>query len=171
MHKLIFLSNELQNPVMQKEMRLPLEFITFGTIQAKMYKHFRNQSNFTVPHGTSKRWGNDVVYGGLFLCKDFDFYARIFDAYNMCSKSILLKNHVKDIHHRVEVDVTPIYFRTLNDLSSLKYREGETITAQAYMGNTKHNKITQRFDKTASYRIVDGIDVDNFKQLFWEVTR
>lgn len=168
MDKLIFLSNELQNPSHQNELKIPLEFITFGITEGRMYKHFRNQSNFIIPVDALKRWGNDVVYGGLFLCKDFDFYARLLDAYHVCSKSTLLRNHDKDIHHRIEVDVRPIYFETLEELASLKYREGEPIKAQTYLGNLKHPKITQRLDKTVSYRIIDGVDTDNFKKL-WEV--
>lgn len=168
MDKLIFLSNELQNPLIQKEMHLPLEFITFGITEGRMYKHFRNESNFIIPVDALKRWGNEVIYGGLFLCKDFDFYARILDAYHVCSMSTLLRNHDLDIHHRVEVDVRPIYFKTLDELKRLKYREGESVQATTYMGNLKHHKISRRLDKTVSYRIIDGIDKDNYKKL-WEV--
>lgn len=171
MDKLIFLSNELQNPHQQREMHLPLEFITFGITEGRMYKHFRNQSNFIVPNDTLRHWGNEVIYGGLFLCKDFDFYAALFDAYHVCSLSRLSRNHNLDIHHRIEVDVKPIYFKTLDDLSRLKYKEGESVKAQTYMGNIKHNKISQRLNKTVSYRITSGIDAENFKQLFWEVVQ
>lgn len=171
MDKLIFLSNELQNPHQQRDLRIPLEFITFGMTEGRMYKHFRNQSNFVIPLDSMQVWGNKVVYGGLFLCKDFDFYARILDAYHVCSLSRLYKNHDLDVHHRVEVDITPIYFQTIEELARLKYREGEPIKAETYMGNLKHAKITQRLNKTVSYRIIDGIDKDNFKQLFGEVTK
>lgn len=170
MGQLLFLTNELQNPAYQKEMRLPLEFIAFGITEGRMYKHFRNQSNFVIPVDALKRWGNDVVYGGLFLCKDFDFYSRILDAYHVCSVSTLMKNHDMDIHHRIEVNVTPIFFDTIEELATLKYREGESIKAQTYMGNLKHPKISQRLDKTVSYRIIDGIDAENFKKL-WEVIK
>lgn len=168
MNQLIFLSNELINPEIQKEMHLPLEFITFGITEGRMYKHFRNQSNFIIPVDALKRWGNEVIYGGLFLCKDFDFYARILDAYHVCSLDRLRKNHDMDVHHRIEVDVRPIYFNTLDELARLKYREGSSIKAQTYMGNLKHNKITQRLKQTVSYRIIDGIDKNNFKKLFEE---
>lgn len=136
-----------------------------------MYRHYGKRSNFVVPNDTLKHWGNDVVYGALFICKDFDFYNRIFDAYHVCSLSTLARNHINDIHHRVEVDVKPIYFDSINELASLQYREGEPIKATTYMGNTNHNKISQRLNKTVSYRIIDGIDAKNFKQLFWEVTK
>ena len=168
MDKLIFLSNELINPEVQEELRIPLKFISFGITEGRMYRHFRNQSNFIIPVDTLKRWGNEVIYGGLFLRKDFNFYARLLDAYHLCSLDRLKRNHDLDVHHRVEVDVTPIYFNTIDELARLKYREGTSIKAQTYMGNLKHNKITQRLNKTVSYRIIDGIDIHNFKKLFEE---
>jgi hypothetical protein len=120
---------------------------------------------------SNKRWGNEMIYGALFLCKDFDFYARIFDAYHACSMSTLLRNHDLDLHHRMHVHVTPIYFKSLDELSRLKYREGEPVYVQTYLGNPKHPKIANRLNSTVSYRITDGIDTENYKKLFWEVTK
>lgn len=169
MNSLIFLTNELLNPKLRHDLKLPLEFISYGIMEGRMYRHYGGKSNFVVPNDTLKHWGNNVVYGALFICKDFDFYNRVLDAYHICSLSTLLRNHNNDIHHRVEQYVTPIFFETLNELALLKYREGKPIKAITYMGNIKHNKISQRLNKTVSYRIKDGIDAENFKQLFWEV--
>lgn len=166
MDKLMFLSNKLQSPEHQKELNIPLTFVAFGITEGRMYKHFHSENTFIIPINSMKRWGNNVVYGGLFLCKDFDFYSRLLDAYHMCSMSTLHRNHTCDIHHRVNISVTPIRFNTLDELSRLKYKEGEPIEVQTYMGNIKHPRITQRLRKTVSYRIIDGIDADNFKKLF-----
>jgi phage tail protein X len=135
-----------------------------------MYKHFRNQSTFILKPGSSKNWGNDVVYGAVFLCKDFDFYKQIFDAYHTCSMSTMLKNHPLDTHHRIITDVTTINFNTLDELARLMYQEGTSIETITYVANPNHPKIKQRFATTKSYRITDGIDAANFKKLFWEET-
>lgn len=169
MKKLLFLSNELLNPEVQKMMQLPLTFVAFSMVSGKLYSHFRSQSNFLITDYTDQTWGNSKVYGALFICKDFDFYSAILDAYHVCSMSTMLRNHNLDIQHRVDVETTLIHFETLDDLSRLKYREGEHIIAQTYVGNPKHPKISSRFHSTVSYRIVDGIDSDNFKKLFEEV--
>lgn len=164
----MFFANELSNPNWQREMNLPLEFITFAYIEGKMYKHYRNDSTFILPN--LSRWGNNVVYGGLFLLKDSTFYSRILDAYQVCSLSTLHKNHDLDIHHRVSVEATPISFTTLDDFARLKYTERDPIQAQTYLGNLKHPKINQRLYKTnISYRIIDGLDKTHFKQLIREV--
>lgn len=166
MNSLIFLSNELMNPVIQRELRLPLEFITFGMTKGKMYKHFKNKGTFILPPKLSKAWGNTFIYGGLFICKDFDFYARILDAYHVCSLSTMLRNHNQDVQHRVEVEVITIHFQTLDELARLKYREGESIKANTYIGNIKHPKIKIRTKKTTHYRVTSGVDAPHFTQLF-----
>lgn len=169
MDKLIFLHNELMSLEVQKEMKLPLRFITFAIAEGKMYKHYHNPSNFIVDLNETKRWGNEVIYGALFLCKDFEFYSTILDAYHVCSMSTMSVNHTNDLHHRKEVEVRPISFASLEDLSRLKYTERTPVTAQIYKGNTKHPKISSRINANNPYRIVDGIDAEHFKELYWEV--
>lgn len=171
MSQLIFLHNELLNPKLQKELHIPLEFIIFGITEGRMYRHYNSQNNFIIPANTLQKWGNDVIYGGLFICKDFNFYSRLLDAYHVNSKSTMSHNHIKDLHHRIEASVTVIHFSTLDELAHLKYKEGETITAQTYHGNINHPKIKQRLNKKTSYRVISGIDKENFKQLFWEVNK
>ncbi len=101
------------------------------------------------------------------LCKDFDFYARILDAYHVCSLSSMRQNHKIDVHHRVKVNVTPIYFTSLDELSRLKYTEGSNVFAQTYLGNPNHPKISQKLNAKQTCRIVDGIDKSNYIKL-WE---
>lgn len=170
MSKLVFISNELQSPLVQRELRIPLQFISFAYIEAKMYKHFRNESSFTLPMKTSRRWGNYNVYGALFHVEDFDFYIRLLDAYHTCSISALLTNHKNDIHHRVKTNATPIYFNTLDDMGRLKYREKEPILSHVYVGNQNHGKIKRRLNSTVSYRIIEGVDKKHFQELYKEVT-
>lgn len=169
MNELIFLTNELQCPEVQHDLKLPLIFINFGITKGLMFKYLRNKSNFVIPVDSIRRWGNEVVYGGIFLCKDFDYYSRILDAYHICSMSTIHQNHPLDIFHRITTDITPIYFSTLNDLSHLKYTEGNSVKAHTYFANINHPKIISRINSTYSYRITDGIDATNFTKLFREV--
>ena len=167
MNNLVFLHNELLNPQLYRnQLRIPLEFICFGIIDGKMYSHFGQTSTFILPNSDSKDWGNTKIYGAIFLVKEIDFYISLLDAYHMCSMTNLRRNHIKDVHHRKIVSVIPIFFDTLDDLSKLKYEEGEEIEATTYFGNIEHPKINQRFVTTASYRLVDGINRENYTKLF-----
>ena len=152
----------------RRGLNLPLEFISFAFIEGKMFTHQRYQGTFVVP--SNKRWGNTVVYGAIFLLRDYYFYIRTLDAYFACSKSALRKNHNNDLHHRHSISATPISFRTLDQFSRLQYTENEVINVQSYFGNTKHSKIKQRIQARISYRIVDGLDKTNFTKLFMEVS-
>jgi len=148
-------------------LNLPLEFISYGFVEAKLYKHFMNNGTFILSYG--KQWGNSVVYGAIFSLSDADFYIRLLDSYHQCSMSVLGRNHSRDVHHRISNTATPINFATIDDLERLKYRERSDIDVQFYTGNINHPKINQRLNKTVSYRILNGVD-RHFTKLFQEET-
>ena len=131
-----------------------------------MYLHWNNAGTFVIlPNQYGKPWGNQSVYGSIYLCKDFDFYSRSLDAYQVCSKALLGKNHIRDMHHRVCENIKLITFLSPN-LESLHYREGETIQAELYVGNKNHPKISRRFkSRHWRYRIVEGFDKKKKKTL------
>lgn len=162
----MFIYNELISPDLYKSLNIPLEFIAFAITDGKLYTHFKQDNKFMLPPGGTKLWGNTKVYGALFVCRDFDFYINILDAYHACSMDKLKRNHIKDLHHREIVEVTPIHFNAIDELARLKYRELTPISATTYFGNINHPKIKKRLDTVKSYRIVDGIDKENYKKLF-----
>lgn len=170
MNNLIFLANKLQNPIIQKEMNLPLDFICFGITNGKLYKYFGNKDCFISQYHNNKEWSNSVVYGSIFLCNDFDFYSRILDSYHLCSLSTLYRNHSYDVQHRIDMLIRPIFFNTLDELASLKYRESEEgITTQMYIANLKNPKVNRRIHDKNTKRF--SIDTENFKSLFLEVNK
>lgn len=167
--ELIFLSNELMSPRKARELHVPLEFIGFAFIEGKMYHHTRKKGTFVVQHH-KQAWGNDVVYGGLFLVNDFHFHIRALDAYQGCSLSALSRNHVYDLHHRITTHATPIYFNSKEEFSSLRYKEGEPLRVHAYVGNINHPNITKKLRSNhTGARIKEGLDKPNFKALLEEV--
>lgn len=167
--ELIFLSNELLSPRVRHILRVPLEFISFAFVEGKLYNHVQNKGTFVVPNN-GRRWGNDVVYGALFVCNDFHFYIRSLDAYFSCSKSALNRNHTYDLHHRVDTYSTPITFPDVESFCSLRYKEGQAIRTYAYVGNPTHPNIIKRTSSHISKtRIIDGLDKHSFKELLREV--
>ena len=141
-----------------------MEFISFAMVEAKMYTQFRSKGTFIT--NITRDWGNSVVYGGLFLLHDFDFYIRLVDAYNNCSLTTLRKNHKNDMQHRIVQEVVPIKFKNLDELERLKYQEREPLKAHMYVGNPNHPKIDKRTKSFISYRIIDGVDKEYFLQLY-----
>lgn len=161
--QLLFLTNELMNPRWQQELRVPLEFITFGFMQGKLYTHYKKVSTFATQLGRRK-YTNDVVYGALFVLRDFHFYIRTIDAYMGCSQSTLLKNHTYDLHHRILTPITPITFKDIEEFVTLRYRESSPLNAYTYIGNLKHAKLANRLQDPHN-RIVSGVAGEHFKEL------
>jgi hypothetical protein len=167
--QLFFISDKLLNPFIRKKMNIPLEFITFAIMEGVMYQQYRN-TNTIVVRSSKQRWGNDVVYGAVFLLRDFHFYSRALDAYYLCSLSTLRKNHINDLNHRMVTSVTPITFHTIEELETLRYQEKETIKVSTYVGNTKHPKLTKRVHTPHThYRLVDGVNKTAMQALLQEV--
>lgn len=162
----MFISNEILGVEKRTQLRIPMTFISFGIIEGKMYRHFRNRGTFIVKD--EGNWGNRVVYGGIFAISEFNFYISLLDAYHQCSMSTFRFNHNKDVHHRSIEEVTPIHFNSIDELERLQYRENSPINAHVYLGNKNHPKIKQRFNKKTSYRIIDGVD-EHFIELYREV--
>jgi hypothetical protein len=166
---LIFLTNELQDPRRHRELRVPLEFIRFGFVEGRLYHHYQNKGTFVVQNA-KQRWGNDVVYGGLFLLHDFHYYIRTLDAYQGCSLSALMRNHSADLHHRHTLSITPITFSTMEEFCTLRYEEAEPILAHCYVGNLTQPKLTHQVHKRRmETRIVQGVDVPSYTELLREV--
>ena len=164
--RLIFLSNELLQRERREKLKLPLFFVQYARIEAKMYRYRR--TTFLIPHGKNKRWGNDFVYGALFLLDSADFYIRQLDSYYGCSRSLLKTNHKKDMYHREVVMATPIFFDSLHDLGVMKYREGNELQVHCYFGNVSHRAFKKRIHSTTSRRVIEGIDKHSFKILYEE---
>lgn len=165
--KLLFLHNELISPSKQKEMGVPLQFITFAHVPGKMYKQSNNNGTFITNQG--RPWGNKVVYGAIFLLEDDNFYMRILDSYHGCSLSTLRVNHKLDIQHREKTYVTPISFDSVTQLEQLLYTEREIQQVELYVGNIKHKKIKPRTLDNGRHRIQDGILAKPYLQLIEEV--
>lgn len=154
MSELLFLSNELLHTGVAREWNFPLQFVRFAIWEGNLYTTHGNKHTFNyIPSGS--QWGNDVVYGGLFLLEEFHFYIRALDAYHTCSMSTLGRNHDYDTEHRIRTHVIPIQFNDEDEFVRLLYQEREPIQAITYVGNPKHPNIQKR--ATRRHRIVQGL--------------
>lgn len=168
MKNLIFLYDKLINKVYREKLLLPIHFVTYGFINAKLYEYYdMNEYRVIAVENDNvvRTWGNDKVFGGIFLLDYFNVKIRELDAFYACSKSRLNKNNKNDLMHRKVTEVTPIAFETLEDLAVMKYVQRDSVLINAYLGNPNHKWINHRI-KANKYRVIDGIDIENFKELF-----
>lgn len=166
---LVFLYNSMLSKY--KEMNIPLKYICPAKIEAKLYWKYGKKDTFAIPHGNKRTYGSRFVYGAIFSLEDFDFYMRLIDSFLVCSKSILRVNHPKDVFHREILEVTPIKYNSLDDLSKLKYIEREPISCHLHLGNVENHKIKQQITKQIHIpRIECGVDKLHYKN-FMEDTK
>lgn len=173
---LIFISNELLNPKVQKKYKLDLKFIAYAIADATLIRNSKQtrqkDTGFMIEKEQYKVKKTNIVYGGLFYCKNFEFYGRIIDGLNYCNYSLLGFNHPLDRVYRKEIKVKIIRFDTLKDLAYLRYTEGTEVEAIAYFGNINHPKIKNKvFNKMNSFVMKDGMFANHFKELFMEVSK
>ena len=165
--KLLFLSDNLIDPTNQKLANLPLDFVCFAHTDGKMY-HCNGNTVVAKDVGSH---GNSVVYGAVYALRDEYYHIRTLDALFNCSLSGLGRNHSLDVQHRRREVVTPIQFRSLDELSRLLYRELEPLEVDMYVANNTHPTIQKRITRTQkfNYRIKDGINKKSFLAQFGRV--
>lgn len=165
MKQLLFLYNELLDEDYQNKLRLPLEFISFAYIDnALMYdicgRYIAIEDNKIIK---SKKYNR--IYGALFILDNAENYIRNIDAYLMCSKGLVGKNHKLDQFHRINKLATPIHFKTIEDFLKLKYNETEAITTITYLANTENEFIKSKVNNSTNNRETCGFDINNFINL------
>ena len=173
MKKIIFLYDKFINPKFINKRKLPLTFISFGFIKGKLYSSstaMRRYSVFATDEG-KRKYGNNKVYGALFVLDRAEHFLRILEGLYACSYLRLNKNHKLDIMHRKVVQFTPIIFPSLDDLSKGKYTELKEVKCIAFYGNILHPHIAHRISNPSNncFKINSGVDAENFKELYMEV--
>ena len=145
-----------------------MEFIAFAHVKGKMYWHRDKVDTFFV-EGTRQARGNHVVYGAIFSVPDFIFYSGILDSYHRCSLSRIRQNHANDHEHRIETKATIIAFESIEELASLRYREGTEVDVFAYVGNESHDEIMKRINERKNIKRITSAVNPNYSKLIREV--
>lgn len=150
-----------------------MEFICFAIADGRMYTH-EFKTNTFVAQGLRKH-GNNKVYGAVYVLQDDYYHIRTLDSHYLCSMSVLHRNHALDLSHRIESEVIPITFDSLQELDRLLYNELEPIKVEMYVANLNHPKIKKRIEqkKSRNYRVVNGLDknlIEQFRRVHSERT-
>lgn len=139
-----------------------MTFVCFAIFKGSLYRFPHTSLN--VAH--RKPSGNKAVYGAIYDLKDDFFHIRTLDAYHLCTKDALGKNHKLDHAHRVHSKVYPIMFKSIEDLDRLIYKEEEPIDVQLYIANPNHPTTIKRVRRISglNYRIYNGINARALSQ-------
>lgn len=172
--KFLFLYDKLMTAAERKKIKLNAEFIACGQMHGKMrwvvtrrisnknaYKNTRRI--FAIPKDTTK-----VIYGGIFLVKEWEFERQKVHAYY--HNSIPNCGHTlrEDLYDFAEVGVRPIKFQQLKDLKTGRYKIGEELICGAFVGNLANGRMNYN-NINEPYYSEKRIDKENFITMITEV--
>lgn len=166
MNRVIFLYDSLMNPKMQELARIPMKFLSYGYIRAKMYwfNDDKRRRYFAVPpiKKEHSRQYNTYIYGGIYIIEDYDEYKNaLFAFYN---SGYGLTNVITDMDMYVPVTtkVTPISFTSLEEFDKCLYKTSTPIRIMTMFGNEVNPTIQKSITKGGYYRHMRGIDAVSF---------
>lgn len=167
--KLIFLYDKAMTKEFRETLNLPLEFITFAFVNGKMYEYYEDGPTHIALQNDAivKSWGNDKIFGAIFALPYYEANIRTLDGLYACSRQRLGMNNPNDIMHRLDIEATPIHFNSIDELARMLYTRRTPIKVQAYFGNPEHQWISHRV-LMQRYRVIDGVDHNNFLKLYEE---
>lgn len=163
MDKIIFIYDKLLTQQERDKVHLDLQFISFAQMQGKMYWFTDGKKRwiFAVPQDTSK-----VVYGALFLMKDYDLHKHRIHAYYNNSIGSIGKTLIENSFDLFNVKTRPIKFSTLSELLTGRYKIGEAVDCMCFVGNLQNPRMnfnssrqryygTQRIDKESFITLIE----------------
>lgn len=156
----------------QSLLRLPMKFLSYGYVRGKMYwlNDDKKRRYFVIPPETVqyKRQWNTFVYGGIFVMNDFEEYERAMNSYYNSSISYTGEIMQGDLFYLQKLPVTPIVFRSLQELEECRYQSLDEVSAFIYLANQENSKVQNSLKRGRYYRRSSGIDVPNFLTMVME---
>lgn len=163
MDKLIFIYDKLMTAKEQAITSLDLKFVTYGQIKGKLYflNDDKKRRHFALPH---KRNSTKLVYGGIFILKNYEEQQFKLHAYYNNSEVFTGSTYIEDLFTLETIMVTPIKFNSLSDIETGKYEKREGIECECFIGNLPNKKIQNSVRRGRYYR-VNNVDAKSFIQM------
>lgn len=170
--RILFLYDELMTRSTQQNLRLPIHFLSYGYVRGRMYwcNDEKKRRYFIIPPSTQKHIKNvnDYVYGGIFVINDYEEYERSLYSFYNSSIAYLGKSIQEDLYIPEKIQITPIKFKTLQELEECRYTSLEPFEGLTMMANQENKKIQNSISHGRYYRRVSGFDVPNFLTMLME---
>jgi hypothetical protein len=147
----------------QEKIELNLQFIACGQMRGNMYwvRDPRKQYIFAVNRERTSK----VVYGGIFLMKDYDLHKHKIHAYY--NNSMVYSGETLDVnlYDFTDVLVRPIKISSISDVITNRYSIGKEIECGCFVGNKSNRRMNYNSTKGKRYYKVKRIDKENFIQM------
>lgn len=169
--KVLFLYDEMMTKSVQELTHIPIKFLSFGYIRAKMYwlNDTKKRRYFATPPVSKfkSRLYNTFIYGGVFVINDFPEYERSLYSYYNSSISFTGEIMQEDLYYPENYQITPITFNSIKEFENCTYKSLDTIEGLVMLGHLSNPKVKNSVTKNY-YRHNVGIDVPSFLTMLKE---
>jgi len=144
--KLLFIYDDLMTGEEQAMTKIPLVFLSFGQMQGRMrfINDTKKRRYFVTPnYGRSTK----VVFGGIFLLKDYEFYEHKLHSYYNNSLPYAGKTMKEDLYDFAVVKARQISMTSLKNLADGRYEVGNVIECFTFVGNQENSRIQHSMSK------------------------
>lgn len=148
---LVALYNSACNHEFLDKMKIAYAPVGYVMFTGALYVYWNEYWALPYSSEIKQHKGFDKVYAKLYVIQD-EFYMKQLDAYHRCSLSMLRKNHIMDLSHRVRVPCIPIAFDDINSFMNLDYEEGDTVQIQTYIANPYNELMKEMIKKNRRHR-------------------
>ena len=166
----MFFYDKLMLASEQQLVGIKARFLSFATVNGKMYwfadreygyKHRKKKRLFMLPKSTTR-----TIFGALYEVENFeDCELKLHSYYNSMCPFVgeVTKNDMFVLSHRIAISIK---FNKLSTTQNSKYKRGEPIECEVFVGNTLNPVI--QYNSSKSYYYLQGIDHENFIKLVQE---
>jgi hypothetical protein len=156
MNKIFVYDDVLIEEVYNKLGIIPIEQ-RFAETSGKIYM-ISNIPIMLLPDDITRNRGNRRVLGAIYSYtqKDMMRVLDILDSYKCCSISRTNIQHPLDLTYRTILQVYPIHFENIQQLTNYRYKYFEPENCFVYLGNIKNERILNCIKKDRHKKLSDG---------------
>lgn len=137
---------------------LNLKLISYAIIHGKLYwlNDTKKKRIISIPSNRS----TSLIYGGLFLCEDYENNKHKLHAYYNNSIPFTGNTVIEDLYDFSEVTAIPIVFSSLKDIEQNDYKKGIPVECSCFVANFSNRLVGDTVRKP--YHKMKGVDAVNF---------
>lgn len=165
--KLLFLYDKLMTRQEQSFANLNLKFISYATVHGKLIwvNDTKRKRTIIIPSTTT----SSLVYGGLFICEDYNVDKYKLHAYYNNSIPYIGNTALEDIYDLSTNTAIPILFKNIKDIEKNKYEKGTPVECSSFVANFLNSDVNYALSK--QYHKMKGVDAKYYIQMIKENSR
>lgn len=137
---------------------LNLNFISYAITHGKLYwlNDTKRKRVISIPSNKS----TSLIYGGLFLCEDYESNKHKLHAYYNNSIPFTGNTVIEDLYDLSDITAIPIIFSSLKSIEHNEFKRGEPVECSCFVANFFNQLVEDAVRKP--YHRMKGVDAVSF---------